>query len=69
MMLVLALFGIARVIGGRGPGQLSNRQRRRARERSARDAARIAGAATSRSTLLLPDGDPPMESACRSRSS
>ncbi|WP_456847111.1 phosphate ABC transporter permease PstA [Cellulomonas sp. P5_C6] len=41
MMLVLALFGIARVIGGRGPGQLSDRQRRRARERSARDVARI----------------------------
>lgn len=41
MMLVLGLFGIARVIGGRGPGQLSDRQRRRAGERSARDAARI----------------------------
>jgi phosphate transport system permease protein len=40
--LVLILFIIARIIGGRGPGQLSNRQRRRAAARSARDAARMA---------------------------
>jgi phosphate transport system permease protein len=39
--LVLILFVIARIIGGRGPGQLSNRQRRRAAARSRRDAARM----------------------------
>ncbi len=32
LVLVLAVFTIARVIGGRGPGQLSKRQRRRAQQ-------------------------------------
>jgi phosphate transport system permease protein len=41
VLLVLALFLIARVIGGRGPGQLSDRQRRAAAEGSARDLRRI----------------------------
>ncbi|MDW5324449.1 phosphate ABC transporter permease PstA [Plantactinospora sp. KLBMP9567] len=42
MMLVLLLFVLARLVGGRGPGQLSRGQlRRRARE-SARDATRYA---------------------------
>ena len=41
MMVVLALFAIARVIGGRGPGELSDRQRRRVAQRSARDDARF----------------------------
>ncbi|MGI5149507.1 phosphate ABC transporter permease PstA [Plantactinospora sp. CA-294935] len=42
MMLVLLLFVLARLVGGRGPGQLSRGQlRRRARE-SARDVTRFA---------------------------
>jgi phosphate transport system permease protein len=39
--LVLVLFVTARLIGGSGPGQLSPRQRRRAKRRSARDAKRF----------------------------
>lgn len=38
MVLVLILFGIARLIGGKGPGQLTNRQRR-ARTKQSRDDA------------------------------
>ena len=41
MVLVLALFVLARVLGGRGPGQLSARQVRRATERSRMDLARF----------------------------
>jgi phosphate transport system permease protein len=41
MVVVLVLFTIARIIGGRPPGQLSKRQTRRATARSARDRARI----------------------------
>jgi len=41
MILVLALFVLARAIGGRGPGNLSKRQARRIREASTRDANRI----------------------------
>jgi phosphate transport system permease protein len=41
MVLVLLLFIIARIIGGRGPGQLSSRQERRIEQASARDLARI----------------------------
>ena len=41
MLLVLTLFMLARVLGGRGPGQLSERQRRAAEAKSARDAFRI----------------------------
>jgi phosphate transport system permease protein len=43
MLLVLVLFVIARLIGGRGPGQLSARQRRKRAAASARLAARFAG--------------------------
>jgi len=39
--LVLILFIVARIIGGRGPGQLSNRQRRRAAAQSRRDYERM----------------------------
>lgn len=42
MILVLILFVIARVLGGRGPGQLSNSQRRRVLRQSAADARRFA---------------------------
>ena len=40
LILVLLLFVIARVIGGRGPGQLTNRQRRRRVAASQRDLKR-----------------------------
>lgn len=40
LILVLLLFVIARVIGGRGPGQLTNRQRRRRAAASQRDLKR-----------------------------
>ncbi|WP_375237585.1 phosphate ABC transporter permease PstA [Microbacterium schleiferi] len=41
MLLVLALFAIARVIGGRGPGELTPRQRRAAARRSQNDLIRM----------------------------
>lgn len=45
MVLVLVLFVLARLIGGRGPGQLTSRQRRRIAQRSQRDAQRFSGRA------------------------
>jgi len=42
LVLVLLLFAIARVIGGRGPGQLTAGQLRRRAARSRRDLARFA---------------------------
>jgi phosphate transport system permease protein len=41
LVLVLILFILARIVGGRGPGQLSNRQRRRAAAQSRRDFQRM----------------------------
>jgi phosphate transport system permease protein len=41
MLVVVALFIIARILGGRGPGHVSPRQARRIRHRSARDVARF----------------------------
>jgi phosphate transport system permease protein len=41
VILVLGLFFLARILGGRGPGQLSDRQRRKVAEASARDLRRI----------------------------
>ncbi len=41
MILVLTLFTLARVLGGRGPGRLTKRQVRRATARSKRDLARF----------------------------
>lgn len=41
LLLVLTLFLVARVIGGRGPGQLSDRQQRAATAASRRDLIRI----------------------------
>ncbi len=41
MALVLVLFAIARLIGGRGPGQLSSRQRRSRQRTSQEDALRF----------------------------
>ncbi|GAA4372698.1 phosphate ABC transporter permease PstA [Agromyces bauzanensis] len=48
LLLVLALFAIARVIGGRGPGDLSPRQQRAARAASERDVERMDAAAARR---------------------
>jgi phosphate transport system permease protein len=41
MVLVLVLFAVARLIGGRPAGQLSSRQQKRAANRSLRDLKRI----------------------------
>src|SRR5579859_8049176 len=41
MIVVLTLFVIARLIGGKGPGQLSPRQIRKSRRASSRDVARM----------------------------
>jgi phosphate transport system permease protein len=43
MLLVLTLFTIARLIGGRGPGNLSKRQQRARASGSARDMVRVEG--------------------------
>lgn len=44
LVLIFVLFAAARVVGGRGPGQLSRRQERRRARRSARDLARLEAA-------------------------
>ena len=41
LVLVLALFVLARLVGGRGPGQLNARQRRRVERKSRRDVRRF----------------------------
>lgn len=48
MLLVLTLFAVARVIGGRGPGELTPRQRRSAARRSRSDLLRMERARTTR---------------------
>jgi phosphate transport system permease protein len=48
MALVLLLFAIARVLGGRGPGHVSSAQARRIARRSEADAARFASVGTAR---------------------
>ena len=59
LLLVLTLFALARVLGGRGPGQLSVRQQRAVVARSARDAIRltIAGSRRERAKLLATASD------------
>ena len=52
LLLVLGLFTVARLIGGRGPGQLSDAQRRRAAAASADDLVRMSTA---------PSATPPSE--------
>lgn len=70
VLLVLTLFIIARLIGGKGPGQLSDRQRRAAASASARDLQRILaspgqtpGGPTSRAERRAqpPKGKPPRD--------
>ena len=48
LVLVVLLFVVIQAIGGRGPGQLTNRQRRRRAAASRRDAERMATRATVR---------------------
>jgi len=52
VLLVLTLFIVARLIGGRGPGQLSDRQRRAAMAASARDLRRISADSASHSRAV-----------------
>jgi len=65
VLLVLTLFIVARLIGGRGPGQLSDRQRRAASAASARDLVRIEGesavAASRAGRRTMPPGRPPKD--------
>lgn len=57
MLLVLTLFAIARVIGGRGPGELTPRQRRAVARQSQNDLIRI-----ERARMMRPlDGQEPEE--------
>ncbi|MGW1563861.1 phosphate ABC transporter permease PstA [Streptomyces sp. NPDC002144] len=61
LALVLLLFSLARVVGGRGPGQLSPRQTRRAARRSRHDLDRFEAAATAvdgPTAPLTPDPNP-----------
>jgi phosphate transport system permease protein len=53
MVLVLFLFVLARIIGGRAPGQLSRGQRRRRARASRRDALRFAAAERARRPDLV----------------
>lgn len=54
LMLVVVLFVIARIIGGRGPGELTKRQQRRRTAASQRDLARADQRAANRSGIPLP---------------
>jgi phosphate transport system permease protein len=56
MLVVLILFVVARVMGGRGPGHVSTGQARRIRRRSRRDAARLA-ARSREGSVLRPGGE------------
>ncbi|RXZ66935.1 phosphate ABC transporter permease PstA [Agromyces albus] len=58
LLLVLALFAIARFIGGRGAGNLSPRQQRAARNASERDAERMDAAAARRAASAQPLEEP-----------
>ncbi|MDT0117468.1 phosphate ABC transporter permease PstA [Microbacterium sp. PRF11] len=67
VLLVLTLFIVARLIGGRGPGQLSDRQRRAAAAASARDLVRMSGdeASTRAAQRATPKGRPPRDLSWR----
>ncbi|MBD3752320.1 MAG: phosphate ABC transporter permease PstA [Micrococcales bacterium] len=62
MLLVLALFAIARVIGGRGPGELTARQRRVVARQSQNDLIRIERAARARTAAPAAPPAPQEES-------
>lgn len=65
IVLVLVLFTLARAFGGRGPGQLSERQQKAARQASRRDARRFAARHTASAdprlstTASAPQGEKP----------
>jgi phosphate transport system permease protein len=59
MVLVLILFTIARILGGRPAGRLSKRQARRAAKQSAHDLKRIEGSADLESTSSTGAPPPP----------
>jgi len=64
MLVVLFLFVIARILGGRQAGQLSNRQRRRATQKSLKDLERIEGLSSgSSSAPSEPDTPDPLTPA------
>ena len=54
LLVVLVLFAVARVIGGRGPGDPTPRQRRAALARSRHDAERMADAGARREASTVP---------------
>jgi phosphate transport system permease protein len=55
LALVLTLFLIARALGGKAPGELSDRQRRRALEASKRDEARFIARASRAAATAAPE--------------
>lgn len=63
MLLVLVLFVIARSIGGRGPGNLTDRQRKKRLRQSRRDVARFDARveAAAREAMDLPAADVPAQ--------
>lgn len=63
MLLVLALFAIARIIGGRGPGELTARQRSAVARQSQNDLIRIERAAHARTAELAAPAAPPAHTA------
>ena len=69
ILLVLALFAIARVIGGKGPGQLGRRQQQRVVAASARDLQRITLNSVRRARLHVPPSIPPSDLNAKETSS
>ena len=59
LLLVLVLFVVARIIGGRGPGNLTPRQRRRRMKRSRDDLERIEAADRTRTIAVSAPHSPP----------
>ena len=59
IVLVLALFALARVLGGRPAGQLSPRQRRARAAQSARDVERMARPVAASPVSLIPSEERP----------
>ncbi|NUK32815.1 phosphate ABC transporter permease PstA [Streptomyces lunaelactis] len=59
MALVLLLFIVARVVGGRGPGELTRNQRHRRVQASRRDAQRMSKRAALRPQAALASGESP----------
>jgi phosphate transport system permease protein len=60
MVLVMVLFTIARILGGRPAGRLTKRQARKAANDSAKDLRRIEAAGDAPSTTSAGDPPPPV---------